>query len=102
MEKEEIVRMFQTINRNICCPKCGAKYTFDNIKIVNSEDNLFFVSLRCDDHPPVLASVVIYQGKANDSIKQAEITPDDVIKSYIGLRKVKSIKDLIYRKKTRR
>ena len=102
MEKEEIVRMFQTINRNICCPKCGAKYTFDNIKIVNSEDNIFFISLRCDDHPPILASVIINQHKADDSKKQIEITSDDVIRSYIRLRKVKSIKDLICRKKTRR
>lgn len=102
MEKEEIVRMFQAINRNICCPKCGAKYTFDNIKIVNSEDNIFFVSLRCDDHPPILASVIINQRKTDDSKKQIEITPDDVIRSYIRLRRAKSIKDLIYRKKTRR
>ena len=102
MEKEEIVRMFQIINRNICCPKCGAKYTFDNIKITSSEDNLCFVSLRCNNHPPVLASVVIYNDKPSGQRTKMAITSDDVIKSYIRLRKAKSIKDLIYRKKTRR
>jgi hypothetical protein len=102
MEKEEIIRMFRAINRNVSCPKCGAKYSFDNIKIVNSEDNICFVSLRCSDHPPILASVAIYQGKFDGSRSKTAITSDDVIKSYIKLQKIKSIKELIYRKESRR
>ena len=97
MEKEEIIEMFRAINRNVSCPKCGTKYSFDNIKIVNFEDNFCFVSLQCSDHPPIVASVAIYRSKLNDSAVKTAITSDDVIKTYERLQKIKSIRELIYR-----
>jgi hypothetical protein len=102
MEREEIVRMFQAINRNVSCPRCGARYGFENIKIVNFEDNFCFVSLRCGNHPPVLASIAVYNSRSDSAKKTDAISSDEVIKTYIELQKIKSIKKLLYRRDPRR
>lgn len=102
MNTEEIIRIFQAINRNVSCPQCGLKYRFGNIKIINFENNICFVGLHCGNHPPMLASIALRDDKIVSKVASEVITVDDVLRTYKKLQKIKSIKELFYRRNTRR
>lgn len=101
MNTTEIVRIFRAINNKVSCPRCGARYSFEQIKIIKIEEGVCFVSLNCGQHPPMIASVVMNKfGEEQIKDYKEQINSDDLIVSYEKLKEVKSITDL-FRKNRR-
>lgn len=98
MDKEEIIKIFQTINNNVRCPRCGKKYRFENIKIINSSDSFCFVKLYCQNHLPIIASIAVYRDKNKTAKNISAITNDDLIVLYEKIKKIKSVSELFCRK----
>lgn len=95
MDSIEIQKIFQTIQKKLRCPRCGKRYPFENIHILNAVRDLCFLRLECENHLPILASVALNGQKIEIETVGEKITADDVINTYETISKINSIEELL-------
>jgi hypothetical protein len=92
MNSKELQKIFQTVARNLRCPHCGKRYAFDKIHIVSSTNRICVLSLECQGHMPMMASVAV-SGQPT-ALEESGITSDELIDGYKKLSHVDSFEEL--------
>lgn len=98
MRNDQLVKIFQAINRNVRCPQCGSKYRFDSIKIIGSGESNCLVKLNCPNHLPIVASISVYREQEFTNQDLPAISSDDLILLYQKIKHIRSISELFSRK----
>jgi len=94
MNSSEIQKIFQTIVKRIRCPHCGRQYSFENIHILNSTKSVCFLQLKCGNHSPTLASVVINGPKMAADKQERKVSSDDLLDAHYKISRMNKIEEL--------
>lgn len=92
MNSKELQKIFQTVAKNLRCPHCGKRYAFDKIHIVSSVNRVCILSLECQGHMPMMASVAV--SSQPTTLDESGITSDEMIDGYQKLLNINSIEEL--------
>lgn len=92
MNSKELQKIFQTVAKNLRCPHCGKRYAFDKIHIVSSVNRVCILSLECQGHMPMMASVAV--SGQQTGLEESGITSNEVIDGYEKLSRANSFEEL--------
>ena len=81
----EIGKIFQTVQKQIFCPKCKKPYRFSQIHIIGARGGSYFIQLDCGQHPPVMAAVKVVGGIK--IVDESQISKQELLESYQILNK---------------
>ena len=81
----EIGKIFQTVQKQVFCPKCKKRYRFSQIHIVGARDGSYFIRFDCGQHPPVMAAVKTLGG--TEIADKNQISSQEILESYQILNK---------------
>ena len=88
MNHQELFKLLRTVHNNVRCPQCGKKYQFSDISVRGVVDSVCFLEMKCRDHMPLLATVLI-QNKPELLVLAKNVNPNDVIETHKFLKEFK-------------
>jgi len=94
MNSNEIQKIFQTVAKRLRCPRCGKQYSFENIHVLSSTENICFLQLECENHLPVMASVAISGQKISTQKQESVVSVNDVLDAHEKISQIASIEEL--------
>ena len=92
MNYKELEKIFQTAAKNLHCPHCGGRYSFEKIHIVSLYKSSCSLKLECQNHLPIMATVTTSGNLAD--LPDAALTIDDLIDGNRLVSKINKISEL--------